>query len=147
MRRRWLALRVVAVVGLLAGLISVTWAPTRVSAQMASYLDGDDLRSLAVERAEAWGASSSRVLAIVRCETGNKWRTDLIGAAGELGAGQWMAGGAWYATPQYRVLGVDIRTLYQEDHPDAPFWDMDGLAWSFSPAAPPGFIRQWSGCL
>ncbi len=102
------------------------------------------------ERALAHGADPALVLAVARCETGGTywpWRADgslLRGAAGELGIGQWLAGGAWYSTPHYREYGYDIRAAYASGDPEAIEWDIDALAWAFSPRAPAGFGRQWS---
>lgn len=116
----------------------------------AHHVTQDDVIALATERAEAWGASPARVLSIIRCETGGKMRPDypdgrlLVGSSGELGVGQWLRGGAWESTPQSRVLGINVRALYQNGDPEALFWDVDGLAWAFSPKAPRGMQAQWS---
>ncbi len=136
-----------------------TWFRATVMAGLAVYVIGtsgvrpvfaesmltrDELQSLIVERSEAWGASAQRVLGIARCETGGKWRTDLIGSSGELGVGQWLARGAWYETKHFKQDHIDVRALYQSGHPDAYWWDVDGLAWAFSPHAPSVFWQQWS---
>lgn len=95
-------------------------------------------------RAAQYGAAPARVLAVIDCETGHSYSPFVIGRAGERGLGQWLAGGHWYATPHYRELGVDVRAMYRDDNPDAVYWDIDGLAWAFSPLAPSGFWRGWS---
>ena len=110
----------------------------------ANHMSPDEVTDLATERAIAWGASVPRVLGVLACETGRTFNPHVIGKAGELGGGQWLARGAWYGTKHFREWGIDVRAMYQEGHPDATFWDMDGLAWAFSPQAPPGFWRQWS---
>lgn len=121
----------------------IAWsvAVTSGSEAQANHLTKDDVVALATERAEAWGARPSRVLAIIRCETGNTWRSDLIGKAGEVGRAQWLARGAWYGTRHYTEWGIDIRAMYHAGDPDAEFWDIDGLAHA---QARPDLAYQWS---
>ena len=124
-------------------LVFVAFGPL-VHQVHANHISPDEVVELATERAIAWGASVPRVLGIIRCESGGTFSPHLVGRDGELGLGQWLAGGAWYSTPQFRKWGLDIRALYRAGDPDATFWDIDGLSWSFSWQAPAEFWRQWS---
>ena len=132
------ARRVILHAALLVLLAAVTAMPAK--ATMAPAWIADEVAT----RAAQYGASAARVLAVIDCETGGSFNPNVIGSAGERGLGQWLAGGHWYATPHYRELGVDVRALYRAGDPDAVYWDLDGLAWAFSPLAPAGFWRGWS---
>lgn len=137
---------IVAALALLALLLG----STAVQAQDGDGWTPEAVQDLVIERSQRYGARPSRVLAVAACETGQTWlpwRTDgrlLRGAHGELGIGQWLAGGAWLQTPHYRQWGYDVRLAYESGDPDAIVWDVDGLAWAFSPAAPSTMSGQWS---
>lgn len=114
---------------------------------MPAHADQLGAIELLTERAIAHGASPDRVLGVVGCETGQTFRSDLIGALGERGYGQWLPGpAAWRETPAYQVEGIDIVAEYRRGGLTAEWHDADMLGWAFGPDAPPDFARHWKVC-
>lgn len=121
-----------------------------VAPQAQRAISPDEVKAVLRERAETHGADVATVLRVADCETGgtwSPWRADgslLRGSSGELGIGQWLAGGAWYETPGWRDYRYDLRAAYESGDPEALDWDLDNLAWAFGASAPARMRGQWS---
>lgn len=105
-----------------------------------------DVEQLIIERSEVHGAEVQEVLRVARCENRNLVPGLRNPTSGAIGIGQWLPGRGnhWDRTPHYREVGIDIHQAYVVGDVNALFYDVDALAWSFSPHAPQGNKRGWS---
>jgi hypothetical protein len=77
----------------------------------AQQIGPAEAQAIIREHAATWGVSGDRLVSVARCETGNSWRTDLIGRQGEVGPFQLLPG---------RGNGLD--TFYRWGYSDPTDW-------------------------
>lgn len=108
----------------------------------------DEVRELLLNRADAHGIPHAVAIELTeKCEN-RDLDPSAIGAGVHYGIGQWAIGRGnhWDKTPAWTELRIDIVTEYKRGNPDALWFDLDMLMWSFSMDAPRGNYLGWPIC-
>lgn len=116
-----------------------------ITSAMISYSQ-QEVQELIIDRAIVRGANPDEVLRVAMCETGQTLNPNKVGIYGTIGIGQWMPpvyANHYGRTPHWTDYKYDLFEHYALGDPEAVSWDVDALAWSFSPSAPKGFKYGW----
>lgn len=92
----------------------------------------EDLHALVYERAEAHNTDPAPIIRVIDRES--RFNPSARGRLREVGLSQWLPGrgNAWDYTTAYREQHIDIHREYASNNPDAPYFDIDGIAELFS---------------